>query len=299
LIIRSYRHHLGELTNNGYEVSARVEVIKNKDWLWEVGGNLTQVKNVLSNVFDKVTPSASSLVTRNIQGYPVNGWYGYKFSHVDAATGGMMVYAQRIITQQTGNKVETSYVDELINLNKISNADLTTRYASYFLGQRDPEFYGGFNTRVNYKSFEFTSYFVFAGGNMITSFNDRRESPSGAAGDIVASRTNRLKSHLYRWRQGGDITDIPLYSYNASPYTSFLTSRDIEKGSYMKCTELSISWRAPKSLLAKTKMKTLKMTLVGSNLFAISPYSGIDAETQTPFSYPNVQNFAFSLNVGF
>jgi hypothetical protein len=108
-----------------------------------------------------------------------------------------------------------------------------------------------------------------------------------------------LKSHLYRWRQGGDITDIPLYSYNASPYTSFLTSRDIEKGSYMKCTELSISWRAPKSLLAKTKMKTLKMTLVGSNLFAISPYSGIDAETQTPFSYPNVQNFAFSLNVGF
>ena len=117
----------GVLTNRGFEVSARVEIIKHKDWLWEVGGNITKVKNNLSNVYDKVTPSSSSLVTRNIQGYPVNGWYGYKFSHVDPATGSMMVYARKINTKQEGNQVTTSYTDELINLSKIPTADLTTR----------------------------------------------------------------------------------------------------------------------------------------------------------------------------
>lgn len=288
----------GTLSNKGYEISARVEVIKTKHWLWEVGGNFTQVKNKLTNVYDKVTPSASSLSTRNIEGYPVNSWFGYKFSHVDPSNGSMMVYAKKINTKQDGNKVFTTYTDEVINLSKISTADLTSRYATYYLGHRNPEFYGGFNTRLNYKSLEMTTYFVFAGDNMITSFNDRREGPSGGIGDIGASRTNRLKNNLYRWRQGGDITSIPLYSYNSSPYTSYLISKDVEKGSYMKCTELSLSWRAPKQLLTKTGMKTLKVTLVGSNLFVVSQYSGTDAESQMPFSYPNSRNFAISFNVG-
>lgn len=289
----------GILTNKGYEVSLRVEIIKNKDWLWEVGGNFTKVKNKLADVFDKVTPSSSALTTRNIQGYPVNGWYGFKFSNVDPATGNMMVYAQKISTKQEGNNIITTYSDELINLSKISATDLATKYTTYYLGHRDPEYYGGFNTRLNYKSFEMTAYFVFGGGNMITSFNDRREGPSGFVGDIPASRTNRLKVNLNRWRQGGDITNIPSYSYNNSQYTNYLISTDIEKGSYLKCNELSMSWRAKKGFLSKTTMKTLKVTLVTSNLFMITPYSGTDPETQSPFSYPNTRNFTLSLNVGF
>ena len=288
----------GSLSNRGIEVSVRVEVIKNAKWLWEIGGNFTKVTNNLQNVYEKVTPSSASLTTRNIQSYPVNGWFGYNFSHVDPLTGDMMVFARKINNKQEGNQIVTSYTDELVNLNKIALADLTTKYTTYFLGQRDPKFYGGFNSRLTYKSFEMTAYFVFAGGNKIISFNDRREGPSGAVGDISASRTNRLKENLYRWRQGGDITDIPRYSYNASPYTSFLISKDIEDGSYIKCTELSLSWRAPKSILNSLGMKTLKVTLVGANLFTLSNYSGIDPETQTPFSYPNTKNFALSLNVG-
>ena len=301
------------LTNKGYEVSARIEVIKDRNWMWEVGANITHVTNNLYDVFEKEAPNYASSYARNIQGYPVNSWFGYKFSHVDPETGSLMVYAQKRNTQLVQGKVQTSFEDKIIDLSNISITDLYANYTTYYLGHRDPNLYGGFNTRLIYKAFEFTANFVLADGNQIVSFRDRREGPSATVlgpgivpgslffypGDIPASRTNRLKENLYRWRQPGDITNIPIYKYNPSSYTAYLISTDIEKGSYLKCNEMSLSWRAPRQLLEKTALKTLKATIVGSNLFALSEYSGTDAETQTPFGYPNTRNYTISLNVGF
>jgi hypothetical protein len=291
--------NVGNLTNKGLELNLRVEAIKTKDFLWEVGGNITKVKNNLSNVFEKEVPTLGNNYTANIQGYPVNSWFGYKFSHVDPVTGGLIVLAQKRNSKLVGGKVETTYSDAEIDLSRISTADLTALYRPYYLGHSDPELYGGFNTRVTYKTIELTANFVYADGNDIISFRDRREGPSGVTSDIVASRTNRLKDNLYRWRQAGDITDIPIYRTALSNYTQYLISTDIESGAYLKCTELSLSWRAPRQLLARTAMKTLKATLVANNVLALSSYSGTDAETKTPFGYPNTRMYTLSLTVGF
>ncbi|MFD2887025.1 SusC/RagA family TonB-linked outer membrane protein [Chitinophaga cymbidii] len=291
--------NVGRLTNQGYEISVRVEAVKTKDWLWEVSGNVTQVKNKLTDVFEKEVPPLGGNNTSNIQGYPVSSWFGYKFSHIDPETGSMIVYAQRRDSKVVNGKVETTYADAQIDLSTISTADLQTLYRPYYLGHKNPKLYGGFNTRLVYKTIEMTANFVYADGNQIMGFIDRREGPSGIATDINASRTNRLKENLYRWRQAGDVTDIPLYRTSFSSYAQYLISKDIESGAYLKCNELALSWRAPRQMFARTAMKTLKATIVANNLFVLSPYSGTDAETQTAFGYPNTRMYTFSLTVGF
>ena len=117
--------------------------------------------------------------------------------------------------------------------------------------------------------------------------------------EVTASRTNRSKEQLYRWRQPSDITDIPVYNRTASSYTSFLVDTDLEDGSFMKCTELALSWRANPTLLRKTLVKTLKASVIANNLFTLTSYSGTDPETQTTFGYPTTKSITFSLNVGF
>ncbi|UYQ95392.1 SusC/RagA family TonB-linked outer membrane protein [Chitinophaga horti] len=292
--------NVGSLSNKGMEVSVRVEVIKNKDWLWEVGGNVARVANNLDDVFEKTMPTLANLYTSNIQGYPVNSWYGYKFSHINPENGSMIVLAQKINNTMVDGKIQSTYTDAEVDLSRTSVADMTTLYRPYFLGQRDPKFYGGFNTRLTWKSIELTSNFVFAGGNQIMSFQDRREGPNNiGTSDLAASRINRLKNNLNRWRQAGDITDIPLYRTTASSYTRYLISTDVESGRYLKCNELALSWRAPRTLLSRSALKTAKATLVAGNLFALSPYSGTDAETQTPFGYPNTRTYTLSLTLGF
>lgn len=291
--------NVGALSNKGLELSTRLEVIRTKDLLWEVGANYTTVKNNLDDVYYDMLPSIAQSRTSNIEGYAVNSWFGYKFDHVDATNGHMMVKALKIDTKVEGNQVINTYTEEVIDLNSISSADLQAKYRTYYLGQKDPDFYGGFNTRVAYKAFELASNFVYAGGNTILSFQDRKEGPGGIVDEITSSRTNRLKDQLYRWRNPGDRTDIPAYGRNASNYTNYLLNSDLEDGSFLKCTELAISWRAQSSMLSKGPVKTLKASLIANNLFTLSNYSGTDPETQTTFGYPTTKSLTVLLNIGF
>src|SRR5690606_27869703 len=62
--------NVGTLENKGFEITARIEVIKTKDMMWEIGGNITQVKNKLVNVFEKEVPNVANSATRNIENHP-------------------------------------------------------------------------------------------------------------------------------------------------------------------------------------------------------------------------------------
>lgn len=291
--------NVGSLSNRGWELSTRVEVLKTNQILWEVGGNFTTVKNNLDRVYDYQLPNIASSTTKNIQGHPINSWFGYRVSHVNPETGHQMVKALRLDTKIEGNQVVETYTEEIVDLNAISTADLQTKYRSYYLGHINPEFYGGFNTRFVYNSFEISGNFVYAGGNKILGFQDRREGPGGEVDEITASRTNRSVDQLNRWRQPHDVTDIPAYSRAASSYTRFLVDKDLEDGSYLKCTELALSWRANPAFLRNSIVKTIRASVIGNNLFTLTNYSGTDPETQTTFGYPTTPSLTFSINVGF
>lgn len=291
--------NVGSLSNKGWEFGTRIEVLKNREFMWEVGANYTTVKNNLDDVYYNELPNVASSSTKNIEGYPVNGWFGYKASHVNRENGHLMVKALRYNSKIVDNNIINYYSEEIIDLNAISTADLQSKYRTYYLGQINPDWYGGFNTRFVFKSLELASNFTFAGGNKIPGFQDRREGPGGIVDEVTSSRTNRTKEQMYRWRQPDDITNIPIYNRTASSYSSFLLDSDLEDGSYIKCTELGLSWRAKPSLLNQSLVKTLKFSLIANNLFTLTSYSGTDPETQTTFGYPTTKSFIFSLNIGF
>jgi TonB-linked SusC/RagA family outer membrane protein len=291
--------NVGNLTNKGYEVSIRCEVIKDKDFLWEVRGNISKVANKLESVYNKDFPANANFYTENVQGHSTNSWFGYKFSHVNPDNGHAMVYMQEKTDQPAGTGVVTTYEDKLIDLTAVPLDQLGSKYVPYFLGHRDPDLYGGFNTRFRYKNFDLAANFVFAAGNKIPTFSDRKNGPDRYPTDVAASRTNRVVDVLNRWTQPGDITNIPKFSTSFTNYNRFLVDTDLEDGSYLKCTSISLGWRAPQEMLKKTFIKNLKASVVASNLFTLTKYSGTDPETQNAFGYPNTTNITFSLNIGF
>lgn len=296
------------LSNKGIEISARIEVIKNNNLLWEVGGNFTKVENKLLDVYNDLIPKfdnvSSSFMAYNspqmIEGYPSNSWFGYKFSHVNPDNGHPIVWAQKETVTTTSSGATRSLEDELIDLFTMPESELVTNYRTYYLGHQRPDVYGGFNTRLTYKRFELAGYFTFASGNKLPGFIDRMAGPAGRyGGDINASRTNRTTDNINMWRRPGDITDIPVFVSNESNYTKFLVDKDLENGGYMKCSFLSFGWRAPQSLLKNTFIKQLRATLIGSNLFTVTSYSGTDPETFTTFGYPTTPSYTLSVSLGF
>jgi TonB-linked SusC/RagA family outer membrane protein len=291
--------NVGSLSNKGFELSARFQAVKKKDLLVEVSANITKVTNKLDDVFTSDLPnSISTVATRNIEGYPINSWFGYKFSHINPETGAPMIFAQKETISTVNGEVVTTLADELLDLSKITSQTLTSNYRTYHLGQKNPDLFGGFSLLVKYKAFDLTAYFTYASGNTLVKFNDRNQGPDGNTDDISSSRTNRLVNSANRWRSFGDITDIPAYSRNRTNFNNYLIDSDLEDGSYLKLTNISIGWRAPSNLLKNTFIKTLKASLIASNLFTWSNYSGSDPEIHTPFGYPNSKSITFSINVG-
>ncbi|MBR8533955.1 SusC/RagA family TonB-linked outer membrane protein [Carboxylicivirga sediminis] len=289
--------NVGELSNQGFELSARFEVIKQKDFMWEVGGNFATINNSLDQVYNVDLPANSTYYTQNVQGYAVNSWYGYKFSHIDENTGAAMVWAQRKNTDYNTGKI--TYTDELIDLNNTSSQVLNDDYAAYHLGQRDAKFYGGFNTRVFYKGFDVTANFVYAGGNQLLGFQDVQNGPNRNQGSLYASRTNLSTDHLYAWTQPGDITDVPGMSTTRSNYDLYMVDSDLESGNYLRLQSLSIGWRAPKSVTENSPFNNLSLRFIGSNLFTLTNFSGSDPETRNTFGYPITPNYTLSVTLGF
>ena len=83
-------------------------------------------------------------------------------------------------------------------------------------------------------------------------------------------QSNRL---LYdRWKQPGDITDIPRWGE-----VTQLDDRFLENASFLRLKNLSLSYSLPQSLLRKTNFFSMvRIYGQAQNLFTITGYKGID-----------------------
>ena len=134
-------------------------------------------------------------------------------------------------------------------------------------------------------------------------------------------------SFLLDWRNGGSVSDVTNETYdeggNARDYVAFGAARQatyrsgndirpyIQKGTYVKVRELTVSYTAPTSWANKLKgAKSLRFNASGRNLFLFSKYWSYDPEFSnfgnqnfnrfidlTPF--PSSRQFFFSIDLGY
>lgn len=103
----------------------------------------------------------------------------------------------------------------------------------------DPKYFGSFGARVAYKGIELNADFYFSGGNYIYNHNRFFTESDGAQ-----IGQNLDKSLLYdQWKQPGDITNVPRQDLNNSTYMS---TRYLEDGSYMRLRNLTLAYTFPK-----------------------------------------------------
>jgi len=290
------------LRNKGVELALRGEIIKNKDFLWEVSVNGASIKNEVLSTYYSSAPSQAqgelNFNTKFVAGYPVDGWFGLKYSCIDQSTGHVWAFARKQIRNEKDGQVFYTYEDKEIDITSTSYTDIVTQYKPYYLGSKQPDVYGGFQNRFAYKSWDLFASFTFATGNRILGFNERWSAPDARSSDTKISRVNRLEENVNRWRSPGDNTNIPQYYLTANAFNSVFTDYDLQSGSYLKCQSLGLSYRIPKRMLDKWKLSNAKLGVSATNMFTLSNYIGTDPETQTAFGYPNTRMYTLALEIG-
>ena len=292
-----YRN-VGSVKNNGFEASLSMDILKGKDWNWNISANIGLNRNKVTELYG----GKSQIITGNagtntyiymdkvvMPGHDVDTWYGTEWAGVDTETGSPLWFT----TNEQGERVTTSSYGEA-SKNQV------------VLGKQTPDFYGGFSTDVSWKNFDLSAVFGYSVGGKIFNYDRSMYDSDGA---YVNYNQMNLKKGWNRWEKPGDIATHPKAEYGNKSQSSRGSSRYLEDASYLRLRSLTLGYNVPASKIPY--IDHLRLFFSGENLFVISGFSGIDPELPVNevsksgqngvaiAPYPQVRKFMFGLNVTF
>jgi TonB-linked SusC/RagA family outer membrane protein len=273
----SVAKNIGSMKNWGYEISAEAYIFRGNDFSWSVDGNLSLVGNKVLSLYQDADITGTYSIIR--VGESINSIFGYDYQGVNAANGNP-IYKIADGTFVQGNIATSAWkVYDPANPSDISvAATAITTADKKIIGSSLPKYYGGFGTKVDYKGIDLNMMFRFSGGNVI--FNRTRVDLFGM------NMQNCGAEILGRWQSVDNPGDgwTPRLYYGG---TNFINQPDegstrwIEKGNFLKLSNLSIGYTLPKRWISSLRIDNLRVFAQGQNLLTITKYTGIDPEMET------------------
>jgi len=322
----------GELTNNGVELTLNANIIKKNDLKWTVGGNIGFNKTKITKLgldpsdfgaLGEQTGYLGNFIGDHfgyghifMVGYAPGLFYGYKTNGIVSTSDlttvtvdGAEVAAVKYIKADgsTGyytsvNGVTPSAGDvNFVDVNEDGIIDETDRTT---LGDPNPDFTYGFNTNLSYKNLSFSASFQGVHGRDIMNTGLRYIGLPGQGNGANILR----KAYDGMWTATNDATA----TYPSSIYSAqkVVYDRFIEDGSYLRCSDITISYSLPSLWISKIGCKYATISASVKNAFIITKYSGYDPEVNSfafdglrpgvdMNSYPTPRSFIFGLNLTF
>ncbi len=263
--------NVAEMYNRGFDFTIGVDIIKNKDWYWNVKVNGNYNKNKVTKLFQGL----DSYVLGDFQmlevGHDMGEYYMVRWSHVDPADG------QSVWLDKNGNYTKVYSEDNRVQTGKSWMAPWS----------------GGLSTTVAWKGFQLDLQFTGMFDRYMWN-NERNwlEDPQ------TNGTFNMAASMLDMWMKPGDKTNIPAANVVRHGDTMFL-----EDASFVRLKFAQLSYTLPKNWLNQTGfIKGAKVFLVGRNLLTFTKYQGYDPEvnnTMTFGDYPNTRQYSIGAQLTF
>ncbi|GGG19992.1 SusC/RagA family TonB-linked outer membrane protein [Pontibacter amylolyticus] len=295
-----YRN-IGTMKNDGIEVSLGGAVIEKSNFSWNANLNFSTQNNEITALVDDQDQVFDYTIHRI--GESFNSLYGFIYEGVNVANG------NPIYRKKDGSLVQASLqtgvsgykVYDPANPNDISKASTLTNDDKVILGSALPKWFGGFDNNFKYGDFDMNVFFRFSGGNKI--MNRTRQ-------DLLNQTfENNGTEILGRWQSpdnpGDGVTPRLYQGRGAAANNDGQTStRFVEKGDFLKLSNIAIGYTLPKSLSGKINVERLRVYGQLQNAFTVTGYKGLDPEifTSTGVDFngnPQQRVVSVGLNLGF
>jgi TonB-dependent starch-binding outer membrane protein SusC len=278
--------NIGRMQNTGFEVVLNSSNYVSRDLSWRTSFNFARNVNRVRALVPgqtSIPPGNSRFLNGVFIGESIGAFYGQRFAGVDPANGDALYYLDETLTETTNDFDEA---------------------ARMIVGDPNPVFIAGINNVITYKNFDASFLFQGVFGNDIYQGGGGFYSANGDWFD------NSTRDQLARWRNPGDITNIPQARLGACNGCN-ASSRYLSDGSYVRLKTLSIGYNLPGSVLVKMKLSSARIYFMGQNLLTFTNYNGWDPEVNTDYladnvfqgndfySAPQAKTFSLGINVGF
>ena len=276
--------NIGKMTNAGVELSLNGSIIKNKNFSWDAGFNITYLKNEIKELPQAQINNIPTNQYRMEVGQPFLNFFFAEWAGVDPANGDPLWYQDELDANgnPTGKRITTN------------NWDVATRY---YHGSAIPKFNGGFQTSLAYKRFELNALINFAAGSKYYDGDYASLMHGFTAGYGTQLHTDMLR----RWQKAGDITDVPRLDENNTDIVQNST-RFLFDGSYARLRSVTLSY----TLVPKNTeiLKGARFFVQGDNLLTWSklkkgadPETDVDGRTRTTTSPFKIMSVGLELSL--
>lgn len=286
----------GDLENKGFELDVTADVIRNKDWNFQLRGNY-------SNVTNKILALRPGETERNIGNYNKLkvGEMPYIFrmvrsAGVDAANGEALYFTNRTtaVNGETFSQVGGRTATNIYNSGDIEDISDKSPF---------PKAFGGFGASLTYKNFDITADFSYKFGAY--SVNDQ-------ALDMLDSSqysSNKRTDAINYWQQPGDTNVLAA----PSPNGLYMTDYFLQSTDYIRFRSLNVGYTFDKEFLGENSfVNAVRVYAQGQNLFIWTKYEGdpevaigsgegnVDVpNSYSRYSYPTAKTFTVGIELQF
>ena len=295
--------NIGKTQSTGLELTINTTNVQTRDFKWTTNITFTTYKDR----WKERTPDWKPAVYEKVDD-PIRPIYSRRADHIlqigEAAPAAQpdLRPGELVIKDLNGYKRDSNGQPE-VDANgrfiltggsdgKIDDADVE------LIGSQDPGWMAGMVNSLTYKDFDFS----FQLNGM---FDRRMEDPTEMAyglggGDVARYGYNALSIIKKRWTWDNPSTQYPC-SFNG--WGNSYTHGDwyYQKAWFVRLSNITLGWSMPKAWIAKAKyISRVHLSLSASNLFCITPYKGLDPETDYyTAAYPNARTYSLGVNITF
>lgn len=294
----TFSQNVGSLENKGFEFQINTKNLVGA-FRWETDLNMTFNRNKVLTLVNN-QPISLGFASQIAVGQPVGTFFGHYADGVYARS------EDNTKSVRNGSAAGALFTGGDVIFRDLDGNNIIDNNDRGFIGNAQPDFYGGITNRFSYKGIELSVLGQFVYGNDI--YNNSR-----SFGEAMNGYFGQSSETLRRWRKPGDITDVPKAVFGDPINNRRVSTRWVEDGSFLRVKNITLSYNLPASLLNRVKIGNVRIYATGQNVFTFTNYKGLDPEVSTLngsnqarnasqgtdfLTFPQARVITFGINLG-
>lgn len=294
--------NVGEINNRGLEMNIGADIVRTKDWRWNLSLNGTILRSVVTKLYKQAGAAAGQDIIWNDptggdaraqfiyrEGESTLAFYGYEWAGVNPENGKNVWYVNDANDPNAGD----------FNFNGRGATYSYSKANRIIIGNGIPKLYGGVNTDLEWNGISLNLNFIYKIGGQLYDGAYKDVADDGYYWERIRSEiyygnmwTDNNKNGTQPQLSGNDLTDPMQYS-----------TRQLHNASFLRLKNATLAYRLPRTLLDGIGVSNARVFFNGTNLLTAAKYKIADPEVnqyatrgwETPFA----KTYTFGIEVSF
>ena len=285
--------NIGETSAQGIEVSLNTQIVKLRDFSWDVNWSYYHATDKVDYLGEGITRTISGN-NGYVVGQPVSVYIDYQAD----GCWGVGEYATYLADWQARHPGQTATYSSVAGYGnpgtikiKDLNDDGKINTDDKITYNREPKHIIGMNNTFTYQNLSLSvQVYARLGGYLSYGLNSLVTYDASNWGDL----------DYWTYTNQGAKFPTPAQMVEVSvPYTNYSTSLLYEKADYIKIKDITLSYNLPKKFLGKVGIDQVRFYGSLKNYFTFSKIPNYDSERGGAISFPLAKQMVFGVNLQF